>query len=256
MLFLERFSENGIRKEMLTVSYAMAENTFAVTQTSIGEYPTVDLVDRLLLTTNSVAVRPDTEDLTERVVSCGRPLADVQVKVVNEHGVTVHDRQIGEIMVKSDCMLTGYYERNDLEPFDKYGWYRTGDKGYVANGEVYIIGRSKDLIINAGKNVFPQDIEAIVNTIPGIHPGRVVVFGLPDSREGTELICVVAETDTQDVQERKQIIQSVRQQVSRQSDVTVNFVTLVERGWLIKTSSGKIARNKNREKWMTQNSPT
>ncbi len=151
-----------------------------------------------------------------------------------------------------NCMLTSYYHRDDLQPFDVEGWYRTGDKGYVANGEIYIVGRSKDLIINAGKNIYPQDIEAIVNSVAGVHPGRAVVFGVEDEREGTELIAVVAEVDTDEAAIRKQISQSIRQHVGRQSDITLNFVTLVDKGWLIKTSSGKIARGKNRDKWMEE----
>jgi fatty-acyl-CoA synthase len=154
--------------------------------------------------------------------------------------------------VKSNCMLTDYYKRDDLQPFDRDGWYRTGDKGYIADGEIYIVGRSKDLIINAGKNVYPQDIEAIVNSVDGVHPGRVVAFGVPDEREGTELIAVVAEADVLDPVSRKQLTQVIRQTVGRQSDITLNFVSLEDKGWLIKTSSGKIARGKNREKWLAE----
>jgi acyl-CoA synthetase (AMP-forming)/AMP-acid ligase II len=147
-------------------------------------------------------------------------------------------------------MLSGYYQRPDLQPFTPDGWYRTGDMGYVADGDVYVVGRSKDLIINAGKNVYPQDIEAIVNTVPGVHAGRAVVFGVPDEREGTELIAVVAEVDTPDDEAKQRITHDIRQSVARASTVTVSFVELVDEKWLIKTSSGKIARAANREKWL------
>src|SRR5690606_30982782 len=136
---------------------------------------------------------------------------------------------------------TGYYHRNDLQPFTADGWYRTGDMGYIAANEIYVIGRSKDLIINAGKNIYPQDIEAIVNNIEGIHPGRAVVFGVPDEREGTELIAVVAEVDTQDANQRREIMRQIRQRVSQQSMITVSYVYLTDPGWLLKTSSGKLA---------------
>ena len=86
--------------------------------------------------------------------------------------------------------------------------------------------------------------------VAGVHPGRAVAFGVPDEREGTELIAVVAEVEADESTARKQIMQTIRQQVGRQSDITLNFVTLVDKGWLIKTSSGKIARGKNREKWL------
>jgi acyl-CoA synthetase (AMP-forming)/AMP-acid ligase II len=152
-------------------------------------------------------------------------------------------------------MLTEYYRRPELRPFQD-GWYHTGDRGYLADGEVYVIGRSKDLIINAGKNIYPQDIEAIVNEVPGVHAGRSVVFGVPDEREGTELIAVVAEVTTTDPEQQNQIRAAIRQAVAWQSTVTVSFVSVVNNQWLLKTSSGKIARDANRSKWLTQHSRT
>jgi acyl-CoA synthetase (AMP-forming)/AMP-acid ligase II len=146
-------------------------------------------------------------------------------------------------------MLSGYHNRPDIEPFQD-GWYLTGDRGYLAEGELFVIGRSKDLIINAGKNIYPQDIEAIVNEVPGVHPGRVVVFGVLDEREGTELIVVVAEVEMADKSEQKELKKAIRQEVARRSMVTAAYVTLVERQWLLKTSSGKIARAANRQKWV------
>ncbi|MFN8595803.1 MAG: hypothetical protein U0559_06435 [Anaerolineae bacterium] len=124
--------------------------------------------------------------------------------------------------------------------------------GYIADGEIYIVGRSKDLIINAGKNVYPQDVEAIVNTVPGVHAGRAVAFGVFDEREGTELIGVVAEVDATDPIEKKQIAQQIRQIVTKQSMITISYVHLVDDRWLIKTSSGKIARAANRDKWLAE----
>jgi fatty-acyl-CoA synthase len=162
---------------------------------------------------------------------------------------------VGEIAIRSDCMLAEYYKRPDLQPFQD-GWYLTGDMGFLNEGEVFIIGRSKDLIINAGKNVYPQDIEAIVNGVPGVHAGRAVAFGIYDEREGTELVAVVAEVRTEDPRERKEIGKRIRQEVARQSMVTVSYVTLVDDRWLIKTSSGKIARAANREKWREEKGNT
>ena len=250
-LFLQRFGEMGLREEMLAVSYAMAENTFTVTQTPPGQPPRLDVVNRRALEKSGRALPATDGDRTRTLVSCGPPIPNTRAKAVNAAGETLPERRVGEIAIRSDCMLTGYYKRPDLQPFAD-GWYLTGDMGYLADGEVYIVGRKKDLIINAGKNVYPQDIEAIVNEVPGVHPGRAVVFGVPDEREGTELIAVVAEVDTDDPAERKQIARAIRQLVARESTVTVSYVTLVGPKWLIKTSSGKIARAANREKWLAE----
>jgi fatty-acyl-CoA synthase len=254
-LFLERFASNGVNEKMLQVSYAMAENTFAITQSPINTVPVVDYVLRTDLQEKELAT-PTTPDnpLAIAQTSCGKPITNTQVKIVNEQGDTLPDRHVGEIRVKSDFMLTNYYKRPDLQVFDKDGWYLSGDKGYLVDGQVFVVGRIKDLIINAGKNVYPQDLEAIVNTVDGIHAGRAVVFGVADEKEGTELIAVVAEVDTHDSDERKRISQAIRQTIVQQSDVTVNFVKLVDTGWLIKTSSGKISRSKNRDKWLQEQS--
>ena len=106
------------------------------------------------------------------------------------------------------------------------------------------------MIINAGKNVYPGDIEAIVNTVEGVYPGRVVAFGVYDAREGTELIGVVAESDITDEDEKHKIGQQIRQKIAQQSTITVTYVYIAEPRWLLKTSSGKIARAANRDKWL------
>ncbi|MEP7293713.1 MAG: AMP-binding protein, partial [Chloroflexota bacterium] len=256
-LFAERFAPLGVVPTMLGVSYAMAENTFAVTQTPLGkalpgEAPRLDTVNRVTLQSDLCA-EPVAADHPNAVVkvSCGKPIAGVSVRVVDAESKPLPERSVGEIVVRSDSMLNGYYQRPDLNPF-RDGWYLTGDRGYIAEGEVYIVGRSKDLIINAGKNVYPQDIEAIVNGVTGVHAGRAVVFGVPDEREGTELIAVVAEVETDDPDARKIITQNMRQAVAQGSTVTLNYVQLVDAKWLIKTSSGKIARAANRDKWLAE----
>ena len=248
--FLDKFSPYGLQESMLAVSYAMAENTFAVTQTAIGQYPNVDKIDALALSDQQIA-EPASADSASVItqVSCGRPIHGTEVRVVNSTGEILPERYVGEIAIRSDTMLTEYYQRPDLEPFHE-GWYLTGDMGYIAAGEVYVIGRKKDIIINAGKNIYPQDIEAIVNTVSGVKPGRAVVFGVPDEREGTELLAVVAEVLTDNADEQHQINRTIRQTVAQQATVTVTYVKLVDDQWLIKTSSGKIARAANRDKWM------
>ncbi|MDJ0751978.1 MAG: AMP-binding protein [Ardenticatenaceae bacterium] len=253
--FLQKFSAVGATPEMLSVSYAMAENTFAVTQTPRGDIPNRDVIDGQGLQQARLAI-PVKRAHHQAVqhVSCGRPIDHTAVKIVNPQGKNLKERQVGEIWVQSNCMLSGYFQRPDLQPI-KEGWYQTGDMGYLAGGEVYVIGRQNDLIINAGKNIYPQDIEAIVNEITGLHPGRNVVFGVDDAKEGTQLIAVVAEiaaggeiSPTTTAGLKKEI----RQRVAHQSMITVTYTEIVPPKWLIKTSSGKIARGANREKWLRE----
>lgn len=251
-LFLEAFAGNGARPEMLAVSYAMAENTFAVTQTLPGRLPVLDTIDAQTLAHNQYA-QPVDEDHVHAVVkvSCGPAIAGTELCVLADDGRALPDRYVGEIAIQSSCMLTEYYRRPDLQPFAD-GWYKTGDRGYTVNAELFVIGRAKDLIINAGKNIYPQDIEAIVNDVPGVHAGRAVCFGVPDAKEGTELIAVVAEVKSGDAAARREINKTIRQEVARQSNLHVSYVHLVGSHWLLKTSSGKIARAANREKWLAE----
>lgn len=251
-LFMERFGVMGFTREKLTVSYAMAENVFAVTQTPIGQLAQLDVVDARALEQEKIARPAEGDSIAITKVSCGVAIQNTRIKVVDENGAELPERRVGQLAVSSDCMLTEYHNRPDLNPFVD-GWYLTGDMGYIADGEVYVIGRQKDLIINAGKNVYPQDLEAIANTVSGVHPGRVVAFGIEDAKEGTELIAIVAEVDNVvSDEQRRQIESAIRVAVAQQSTVTVTYVHLVDDRWLLKTSSGKIARAANRDKWLAE----
>lgn len=249
--FYQRFAPYGLRYEALTTCYAMAENVFAVTQGGIHAPVTVDRIDREGLQSEWLA-RPAAEGCEAVVMlSAGKPIENVEVKIVDAEGRTLADRQIGEIALRSNCMLSGYYNRPDATAkafLD--GWYLTGDFGYLAAGEVYITGRKKDLIIVGGKNVYPQDIEALAMSVEGVHPGRVVAFGVYNESLGTEEVYIVAEVESEDPFERERIADEVRRVVNQGSAIAVRQVQLVSPGWLIKTSSGKTARGANREKYL------
>jgi len=249
-MFLERFRSFGLRPGALTTCYAMAENVFAVTQGGIDGPVTVDEVDQRSYLVDRIA-RPavDGQPII-RMLSCGRPIDNTQVRVLDEKHRQLPERQVGEIALFSDCMLNEYYRRPDAtaKAFHK-GWYLTGDLGYMADGEVYVTGRKKDLIIVGGKNVYPQDLEALASEVEGVHPGRVAAFGVFNEDTGTEDVVIVAEVEDQTA-DREMLANEVRQRVTRGSDIALRNVQLVERGWLLKTSSGKVARSANREKYL------
>jgi len=255
-LFLERFSPYGMSENALATCYAMAENTFAVTQSIPGQSPRLDWVQTRALQEDRRAVpaTPHSDGATP-MVSCGPCIPEVEVKVVDEHSQPLPDRQVGEIALRGSCMLSGYYRRPDLTAKTiQNGWYLTGDMGYLADGELYVSGRKKDLIIVGGKNVYPQDLEAIANRISGVVPGRAVAFGVFDTHLGSEDIVMVCELENNGLSEdqKREIEGEIRRQVIRQTEVTLADVYLVGRKWLIKTSSGKIARGTNREKYLKE----
>ncbi len=249
-VFLERFAPWGFRREALAASYAMAENVFAVTQGGIGEPLTIDEVDPKGLATTG---RAEPASPGVRLLSSGRTLRNVEVKIVDANGDSLPSRQVGEIALRSDCMLTGYYLRPDLtEKAIRDGWYFTGDLGYRVENDLFVTGRSKDLIIVGGRNIYPADLEEIVNEVEGVHPGRVVAFGVPNAELETEDVAVVAEVDTEDEAARRQILEAIRTSIARQTDCVARHIHLVDSRWLIKTSSGKISRHANREKLLTE----
>ena len=124
--------------------------------------------------------------------SSGRPLPNQQIRIINDSGERARPDSVGEIAIHSDCLFTGYYNRPDLtaQAFVD-GWYCTGDLGFLLDGELYVVGRKKDLLIVGGENIYPQDIEEIVGTHPSIHDGRVIAMGVYNPDLGTQDIVVV-----------------------------------------------------------------
>lgn len=252
-LFLERFKPYGLRDSAIATCYAMAENVFAVTQDGIEKPVTYDEIDQEMFQKQKLAQKAADGERTVVMVSAGKPLENTRVRVVDEKGNELPERHLGEIILQSNCMLSGYYHREDAtEKAMLDGWFKTGDLGYLADGELYISGRKKDLIIVGGKNVYPQDIESVVNEIEGVHPGRNVAFGVFNEERGTEEVVVIAELEAGFEDQSQAIGGRIRQQVTQSTAVALRSVYLVNGFWLIKTSSGKIARAANKEKYLAE----
>lgn len=248
-MFLRRFAPYGLREEALATCYAMAETTFAVTQTPAGRTPLVVAADRGALAAGTYrpaasASGPE----VRRCVSSGHPISGCAVRVVGEDGRDLPEGHVGELLVRSVSLFDGYRNQpaKTREAFLD-GWYRSGDLGFVLAEDVFVIGRKKDLIIVAGKNLCPEDIEDAVGAVPGVLPGRVVAFGVERAEKGTEEIHVVAETEIAGAAERKALTLAI-QRAGMEVDVTIARVLLVPPRWLIKSTSGKISRSANRER--------
>jgi len=253
LAFYERFKSYGLKLESLQTSYAMAENVFSVTQSPLGSVPVADEIDREAFMVERVVKSPFDGRPSMRMMSSGRPLANVKVKIVNEQGQGLPERAIGEIALQSDCMLNGYYNRPDLsEKAFLDGWYLTGDYGYISNGEVFVSGRKKDMIIVGGKNVYPQDLEMLTYEVPGVHAGRSVAFGMFDETQGTEEVVILAEVDSEDADEQQKVADAIRLHVTKNSAIALRYVKVVGPKWILKTSSGKTARSANKEKFLKE----
>jgi acyl-CoA synthetase (AMP-forming)/AMP-acid ligase II len=151
-------------------------------------------------------------------------------------------------------MLDGYYNRSDLTAkVLKDGWYWSGDLGFLLDSELYVVGRKKDLIIIAGKNIYPQDVEEIVLSHPSIHPGRAVAFGIYNEELGTEDLIAVAEVNDETfLADALRIESAIKNAIIGELGITVRTVYLKPPKWIIKSTAGKPARSSTREKLMSE----
>ncbi len=243
--FLARFERYGVRAESLSACYAMAETTFAATQTVSGAPPCVLHASRDELAKGRFRLA-EAGQVVRRCVSSGAPIGGCTVEVVDANRHPVAEGDVGELRIRSVSMFDGYrnYPEKTGDVLED-GWYYSGDYGFMHDGECFVIGRKKDIVIVAGKNIYPEDVEDAVSRVAGIMPGRVVAFGVDDEALGTEQICVVAETDRSE----DDLLRRLRRDVieaAMQLDITISRVYLVPPRWLIKSSSGKPSRSANR----------
>ena len=133
------------------------------------------------------------------------------------------------------------------------GWYYTGDLGLLVDGELYVIGRSKDVMIVAGVNIYPQDVENVVCRHPAIHDGRAVAFGLLNPDLGTEDIIVAAEVEHEGELTNSALIErAVRDAIVAELDVAVRQIYLKPPRWIVKSTAGKVARSTTRQKLLDE----
>jgi len=245
--FFERFAPRGLRRESLSSCYAMAETTFAVTQTPPGRDPVTLAVDADALSKG--IVRPATVTSTTRFcVSSGELIPGCRIRIVDEEFSDLEDRRVGEILIKSPSMFDGY--RNYPEKTAaaiRDGWYLSGDLGFRDGAEYYVIGRKKDIVIVAGNNIYPEDVEAALSELDGVIPGRVIAFGEEDADFGSERLSVVAETVLTDEAERRQLRMAILK-AGMEIAVSITNVYLVPPRFLVKSSAGKPSRSATRER--------
>ncbi len=249
--FLERFQPYGLRPTALSACYAMAETTFAVTQTPVGLAPTVLAVDRTSLARGKV--ESATDGAPARVcVSSGKPIEGCEVRIVDENRSDVAPGSVGEIAITSATMFSGYrnYPEKTAEVLCD-GWYYSGDYGFQDHDELFVIGRKKDLIIVAGNNVYPEDVEDAVGAVQGVIPGRVVAIGEENPELGSEHVAVIAETSIASEPDRKRLRLEIIK-AGMASAITIAKVYLVPPRWLIKSSAGKPSRKGSQEKLMME----
>lgn len=249
--FIARFKKYGLNPNALAGLYGMAEVTLGATLTTPGK-PIPELsVDRNELSRGFM--KPANDKSVVRVcVSSGHPINECDLKVVDENRNEIEDGIVGEVAVTSISMFDGYrnYPEKTAEVVSN-GWYYSGDYGFRWKGEYYIIGRKKDIIIVAGKNIYPEDIEDVMNGVEGLIPGRTIAFGEEDLNMGTEFVAVVSETNAQTDEEKNKVRMNILK-AGMSIDIIIHKVYLVPPRWLIKSSSGKPSRKANKERLISE----
>lgn len=253
--FLSVFAERGIRRSALQSSYAMAENVFAVTQSDIDRGPARVWIDAAKFRADRlVELLPEGSPGSLCLVSSGPVIENNAAKIRSNSGEILPEHHVGEIFIRSDSLFDGYFNRADLTGQAlREGWYATGDLGFFAKGELFVVGRKKDLIIVAGKNIYPQDVEEIICRHPAIHDGRAVAFGIFNSDLGTEDIVAAAEVEREEfLSQAAEIERALKQDVMATLGVAMRAVYLKPSKWIIKSTAGKAARSSTRNKLMQE----
>ena len=254
--FVARFTRYGFHREALMPVYGLAEACLGVSAPPLGSGFKVDRIERAALESNGRAIpaKPDDKAPLE-FVGAGKPMPGVEVRIVdkekNERGLG--ERAEGQLQFRGASATSGYY-RNPAatrELIHEGGWLDSGDLAYWADGEIYITGRAKDVIIKAGRNIYPHEVEEIAGRVSGVRTGCVVAFGAPDERTGTEKLVVAAEV--RDISAAKRISGEITQSVSEAMGVPPDIVDLLRPQSIPKTSSGKLRRSETRRLYLGGN---
>ena len=252
--FQERFAPEGLSPDALHTCYAMAENVFAVSSSHASCPPRERRIVRSVWhAEHRSVVSLDNAPNTITHVSNGRCVPDCELRIVDDEQQILPSGIAGMVQIRSPFLFSGYFGRDDLNPtiFDADGFYDTGDLGYLdEDGHVYITGRKKDLIIVGGRNIYPQDVEQLAGEVPGVYPGRAVCFGVSIRDLGTEGLVILVESN-EPVEGWEEIARQVRVIVPNRLDLDVFDVRVQSHGTLRKSTSGKLARQGNREWYLT-----
>jgi len=250
--FIERFEPFGFRPGTMAPVYGLAEVGVGLTFPPLGRPPLVDLVRRDELARAGRAVPAPRDGLSRAVVSCGTPLPGYAVRVVDDLGHELPDRREGRIEFTGPSATSGYFgDTAATEALFHGSWLDTGDVGYLVSGEIYLTGRAKDLVIRAGRNVHPEDLEEAIGDLAGVRRGCVAVFAVPDPRQATERLVAVAETNvpSSDDPARSELLTRIRAVIVEVAGTPPDDVVLAPPGSVLKTPSGKIRRSATRERY-------
>lgn len=247
--FIQRFVPYGLQPEALTPVYGLAECSVGLAFPPLGRGPRIDAIDREILLRERRAVPVDEASPDAmRVPACGRALPGHAIRIVDAAGDELSDRRVGRLQFRGPSATSGYFRNPDATArLFHDGWLDSGDYAYLSEGEAYLTGRVKDLIIRGGRNLYPYELEEAVGAIPGIRKGCVAVFASIDPANATERLVVMAETRERDEAAREILRQKINEAALDAIGMPADEIVLAPPHGVLKTSSGKIRRAASRE---------
>lgn len=247
--FQKRFARHGLPANALQPVYGLAEASVGLAFPAPGRHYRIDRIDRAAFQ-NQGAARPAAAGESDalEVPCCGPVISTHYLRVVDSAGVELADRHEGRLQFKGPSATSGYY-RNPEQTRKLFAgtWLETGDLAYLADGELYLSGRAKDIIIRGGRNLYPYELEQAVGALPGVRKGCVAVFGSPDQRSGTERVIVLAETRETAADTLEALRRSINERALDLIGLPADDIVLAPPHTVLKTSSGKIRRAASRE---------
>jgi 1-acyl-sn-glycerol-3-phosphate acyltransferase len=247
--FIDRFKNYGFKPETMMPVYGLAESSVGLAFAKPGSGINIDRVNRNIFMDTGQAVQAgESESSPLEFVSCGQPLPGHQIRIADGAGRELPERTEGSLQFSGPSTTSGYFKNPEKtkELFHEQ-WLNSGDKAYLAAGNVYITGRSKDIIIRAGRNIYPVELEEEVGKVNGIREGNVAVFGSKSSDSGTERLIILAETRKKREEDLESIRNSITNIVTDLAGTPPDEIVLAPPNSVLKTSSGKIRRNASRE---------
>jgi fatty-acyl-CoA synthase len=249
--FTRRFASYGLRRTAAVPVYGLAEATLAVSVPKIGTGYRVDRIDRETFQLEGRAVPATSGDAAQlEFVGSGQPLSNMEVKIISDDGRELADRFEGRLCFRSPSATSGYYHNPKATSalLREDGWLDSGDRAYRVDGEIFITGRAKDLIIKAGRKLYPHEIEDAAGRVTGVRTGCVVAFGAPDERSGTERFIVAAETRAGG--DANRISAELSAAVQEAVGVPPDVIELLPPQSIPKTSSGKLRRSETKRLYL------
>lgn len=247
-LFYEKFKGIGFRETTMLPCYGLAEATLAVTIANPDEATKVVAFSREGIIERDIAEIEDKESRSAvELVSLGTCIPNISLKIVDKNCMELEEGSIGEICIKGPSVIKGYYNSDSSDCFNGE-WLKTGDMGFLCNGELFITGRKKELIIVRGKNYFPVDIEnIIINSLDNLIP-ICVAFSFFDLEKGKETVVIVFETKSKDEEMLQDLAGKIKKVVLSNFGISIDYVFNERK--LPRTFNGKIKRNECRSKYM------